>query len=171
MRRASLRRRWPGRVVGRALGRSGGGSETSPLFWLPKDLRLGTRSVLFLFLRRVAVFTAKRTIWPKERFFLDTAAIALRTPTIGIASCLALGIVIGLRSRSLGLVVALGSAALLVRPVQAGEQKPSMSRWGGQPARLLRKVCHVTAMRGPASLTLAPSLTLTRCATSRLCEG
>eukprot|EP00964_Phaeocystis_antarctica_P098158 scaffold64201_cov58-Phaeocystis_antarctica.AAC.2 len=92
-----------------------------------------------------------RRRWSGRRFFLDTAAIALRTPTIGIASCLALSLAIGLRSRSLGLVVALGSAALLVRPVQAGEQKPSMSRWGGQPARLLRKVCHVTAVRGLAS--------------------
>ena len=101
-----------------------------------------------------------------------TAAIALWTPCppsadaiIGSLACLALGLAIGLRSRSLGLVVAVGSAALLVRPVQAGEQQPSMSRWGGQPARLLRKVCHAAAMRGIALLTLAPSLTLARCVT------
>ena len=33
-----------------------------------------------------------------------------------------------------------------------------MSRWGGQPAKLLRKVCHVEAIRGPTSSAEWPRL-------------
>eukprot|EP00966_Prymnesium_polylepis_P302798 6995036-Prymnesium_polylepis.1 len=48
-----------------------------------------------------------------------------------------------------------------------------MSRWGGQPARLLQKVCHVEAIRGPTSSPeweRLPVYTLTFATPSSMCN-